>query len=187
MKQINIDDLVPYERNAKIHNDEQIDALAKIVKEVGWRQPVIVNQKGVIIVVHGRYMAWQKFKDELKPIWVIDDKGKTIHGEIETKPLTDQQEAIYRIADNKLNESPWDFTLLNEDLKLLSLEEQTLTGFTTEALENLNEDVTLESPEKEKKIKKVFEVIVECADEGEQERVFNQLENMGLKVRLIAI
>lgn len=186
MKTININDLVPYEKNAKIHTDDQIEALVKIVKEVGWRQPVVVNQAGVIIVGHGRFMAWQQNKDDLKPIWVIDDTGKTIHGAAETTPLTEQQERIYRIADNKLNESDWDFQLLNEDLKLMDIEEQSLTGFSTEELQNI-EDPELKEPEAEKKIKKVFEVVIECEDEAEQEKTFNRLEGMGFKVRLISI
>lgn len=45
-------DITPYENNAKLHPKSQIEALAKIVQYVGWRQPVVVNQKGLIVVGH---------------------------------------------------------------------------------------------------------------------------------------
>ena len=59
-----IENIKPYEKNAKIHTVKQLELLAKIVAEIGWRQSVEVNQEGVIVVGHGRYLAWQKFKDK---------------------------------------------------------------------------------------------------------------------------
>ena len=109
---LKIEDIKPYEFNVKIHDEEQIEALFRIVKEVGWRQAVLVNQKGVIVVGHGRMLTWERHKGELKPIWIIDDAGNTIHGEPETTPMTPEQETEYRLADNKLNESPWDLKIL---------------------------------------------------------------------------
>ncbi|MGD0576503.1 MAG: hypothetical protein ABSA74_00295 [Candidatus Staskawiczbacteria bacterium] len=126
-----IDDIKIYPKNAKTHPPEQLKSLALIVKEVGWRQPVVVNQEGYAVVGNGRLMAWQKYKKEygLRPIWVIDDKGNTIHGEAEKTPLTEEQEKAYRLADNKLNESDWEMDLVVEELKGLSDEMFDLTGF----------------------------------------------------------
>lgn len=122
-------EIKPYKNNAKEHPKKQIDALANIVKEVGWRQPVLVNQNGVIVAGHGRYMTWEKYKDDLKPVWVIDDKGKTIHGAPETTPLTPDQETAYRLADNKLNESKWIMELVKDDLRILPEAMIEMTGF----------------------------------------------------------
>lgn len=123
----------PYGRNAKKHPDKQLEALAKIVKEVGWRQPVIVNQEGVIVVGHGRWFTFQRFRHEygLKEIWVMDDAGNTVMGRPETMPLTPEQEATYRLADNKLSESEWDMGLVLQEIKDLDLEgvDIDLTGF----------------------------------------------------------
>jgi len=128
--------ILPYETNAKKHPTKQIKALAAIVKEVGWRQPVLVNQKGIIVAGHGRWLTYQTYREEytLKEIWVMDDKGKTLMGQAETEPLTEQQEIAYRLADNKLNESEWDMKLLVPDLKLLSLPMFELTGFDADLL-----------------------------------------------------
>lgn len=136
-------DIKPYTKNAKRHPVSQIMALAKIVQEVGWRQPVLVNQQGVIVAGHGRWMTWEKYQTELKPIWIMDDKGQTIHGEAEKTPLTPKQEKAYRLADNKLNESDWDRDLIVGELKELDLEgfDITLTGF--------DRDLILEKDEKD--------------------------------------
>jgi DNA modification methylase len=124
-------DIKLYEKNAKKHPDKQLEALAKVVAEIGWRQSVEVNQEGVIIVGHGRYLAWQKFKDKynLPDIWIIDDSGKTIMGKHDDRILTEQQEMMWRLADNRLNESEWDMGLAIEELKLLEDSMFDLTGF----------------------------------------------------------
>lgn len=129
-----------YNKNAKLHPAKQIDALAKVVKEIGWRQPVVVNQKGVIIVGHGRWMVWEKHK-ELPEIWVIDDKGETIKGAPDKRPLTEAQEKMWRIADNQLNlMTGFDNGLLIEELKSLDLNMQQLTGIDLDILKDLQED-----------------------------------------------
>lgn len=137
-----IDDIKLFPKNAKIHSDEQLKSLALIVREVGWRQAVLANQKGTIVAGTGRMMAWLKYKDEykLKPIWIIDDKGNTIHGEAEKTPMTEEQERVYRLADNKLNESPWEMDLVLEELKELSNEMIDLTGFDRDLLFDTSED-----------------------------------------------
>lgn len=127
----------PYDRNAKIHTDGQLRQLARIVKEVGWRQPVVVNQSGVIVIGHGRYFAYQKYGDEygLEPVWIIDDVGKAVFGRPASMPMTEEQERAYRLADNKLNESEWSMGLAVADLKLMSPEALVLTGFTMDDIE----------------------------------------------------
>jgi len=125
-------DIKPYAKNAKKHPQKQIDQLAAIVREVGWRQPILVNQQGVIVAGHGRWETYQQNK-ELKEPWVIDDKGQTIMGEAETTPLTEQQEKAYRLADNKLAETDVDMGLVLEELKELE-ELAPLTGYDMDLL-----------------------------------------------------
>ena len=121
--------LKPYEKNAKIHPEKQLKALAEAVKEFGWRSHVEVNSKGVILHGHGRFLAWQKFKDELKlpDVWILDDTGKTIFGAHADWPLTAAQQKAYRLADNRLNESKFhipfalkEFAQLDEHFQLIN-------------------------------------------------------------------
>ena len=56
VKLIPIDDIKPYEANPRI-NDDAVDAVAASLKEFGFRQPVVVDEAGVIIVGHTRWKA----------------------------------------------------------------------------------------------------------------------------------
>lgn len=171
---MNITEIKPYAKNAKAHPTEQLKQLAVIVKEVGWRQPVMVNQKGVIVIGHGRFLTWQIYADEygLKPIWIMDDAGNTVHGSPEATPLTEEQEMAYRIADNKLNESDWIREVLKDELIYLDREgfDITKTGFDRDIIleEDEDDDVVPETPaEPKSKIGDIYELgrhIVLCGD-----------------------
>lgn len=118
----------PYQKNAKRHPDAQLKQIANSLKEFGWRQPIVTDKEGTIIVGHGRWMAYQKYlkgQPGVKGPWIVtaDD-------------LTPAQVKAYRLADNKTNESDWDMTLAIEELKELNQEgyDITLTGFDKDLL-----------------------------------------------------
>jgi DNA modification methylase len=133
-------EIIPYKNNPKIHPDEQLLALAKIVNEVGWRIPCLINKKKVMIAGHGRLEMYNKYKDEykIKPIWTMCD-GITVYGEPDKREMTEEQEIIYRIADNKLAESDWDFALLKDEIELLDTGniDLELTGFDMPEIEEM--------------------------------------------------
>lgn len=145
MKIETIDDLKPYEKNAKIHDEIQIAKIANSINTFGFRQAVLVDGDGTIIVGHGRVAAAKKLGiteirnvgfarkgDQFVPYQIIDD-------------LTPDQIKAYRIADNKLNESDWDMALIDSELATLSTELQELTGFTIEDLEGADQDAEYSS------------------------------------------
>ena len=45
----NINDIKPYPNNPR-HNDHAVDAVAASIREFGFRQPIVVDEDGVIIV-----------------------------------------------------------------------------------------------------------------------------------------
>jgi len=92
---MDLKNIKPYSKNAKKHPVKQIEAVAKSIKEFGWQQPIVVDKEGVIIVGHGRWEAYNKFKDRFN----LNEP------EIKIAQLTEQQAKAYRLADNKLNES----------------------------------------------------------------------------------
>lgn len=118
--------ITPYPRNAKKHPDEQLKQIAASIKAYGWKQPIVVDKSGTIIVGHGRYLAWEKYlKGKSKNPWIIvaDD-------------LTPEQVRGYRLMDNKSNESGWDMMLALEELRELEglKYDIELTGFTRDLL-----------------------------------------------------
>jgi DNA modification methylase len=82
-----IDSIRPYENNPR-DNDAAIDAVAASLKEFGWRQPVVVDEAGVIIVGHTRYKAALKLGMTEVPVHVAIG-------------LSPAQARAYRIADNQ--------------------------------------------------------------------------------------
>lgn len=115
-----IKDIKPYEKNAKKHPKKQIEQVANSIKEFGFNQPVVVDKNGVLIVGHGRLEAAKLLGLKEIPTITVD--------------LTEEQANAYRLADNKLNESDWDMTLVIEELKGLTPEMFDLTGFDKDLL-----------------------------------------------------
>jgi DNA modification methylase len=101
-----IDQIKPYPSNPR-QNDEAVDAVAASLKEFGFRQPIVVDTEGVIIVGHTRYKAAQKLGLAKVPVHVATD-------------LTPAQVKAYRIADNATNEiAEWNYELLPIELSAL--------------------------------------------------------------------
>ncbi len=144
--------IVPYEKNAKRHPKEQIRLIAKSLQRFGWQQPIKIGKDGVILVGHGRWLAYQEYVHEYKlsEPWVIDENGKTISGKAETRKLTLLEEKAYRLADNQINAlSDSDMSLALEDLKLLDSDLFEITGFDSDLLveDDADDDVVPEAPE----------------------------------------
>lgn len=55
-----LDELRPYENNAKTHPESQLANIAHSIENYGWKQPVVIDPYGVIIVGHGRVQAAQR-------------------------------------------------------------------------------------------------------------------------------
>ena len=123
-----LSDIHPYENNPRI-NDAAVEAVARSIQEFGFRQPIVVDEQGVIVVGHTRYKAAQKLGLETVPVHVAIG-------------LTQAQLKAYRIADNqtaRLSEFDND-KLAAELMDLQKLDfDLDLTGFTPEELVGLLE------------------------------------------------
>lgn len=135
---MNVDLLVPYEKNAKKHPKKQVEQVAASIKEFGFNQPIVVDKNNIVIVGHGRLEAAKLLGLTDVPVTVVD--------------LTEEQASAYRLADNKLNESEWDMSLVVEELKTLSEENLLLTGFDKDLIIEADErdDEVPELPEEPK-------------------------------------
>lgn len=132
---MNISEIKPYVKNAKLHTSKQVQQVAASIQEFGFNQPIVVDKQGVIIVGHGRYEAAKLLGLTDVPVIEVD--------------LTEEQAKTYRLADNKLNESEWDMKLAIEELKELSEEMQVLTGFDLDLLiepDEKDDEIPIECP-----------------------------------------
>jgi hypothetical protein len=119
-----ISELTPYERNAKLHPDEQIDRIANSLEAFGWQQTLVIDNNGVIIVGHGRLLAAQKLtKQGKKKKYRWNNNEPFDWSKVPCKlaeDMTEDEIKAYRLADNKLNESPWDEAL--KEIELADIE-----------------------------------------------------------------
>lgn len=83
------DKLIPYARNSRTHNDEQIAQIVASIKEFGFTNPILIDQDDVIIAGHGRLLAAQRL-------------GLTEVPVIRLPHLTETQRRALVIADNKI-------------------------------------------------------------------------------------
>lgn len=130
--QIALDKIRPYKRNAKKHPKEQIEKIAKAIEAAGWDQPIVLDAKNVIIKGHGRFQAAQLLGLKHAPCIVRKDLSPAIV-------------KAARLADNRVAESSWDYSILSEELQSLSAE--LFTGFSEIDLQEINESL-LKKPEK---------------------------------------
>jgi DNA modification methylase len=117
----------PYENNPRHHSAASVTAVAASIKEFKFRQPIVVDEAGVIIIGHARYWASLQLGLTEVPVHVAQD-------------LTPEQIKALRIADNQTAAlSDWDYELLpielaelrdmDYDLGLLGFDQDQLAQF----------------------------------------------------------
>ena len=121
-----IDSIVGYARNPR-RNEKAIPKVKSSLKEYGFRQPIVVDADGVIVVGHTRWMAAKELGMTEVPVHVAEN-------------LTPAQIKGYRIADNRTaQESEFDDELLAIEMQeLLDAKfDLDLTGFDGTEIDNL--------------------------------------------------
>ena len=140
-----VKDLTPYARNPR-KNDAAVAKVAASIREFGWRQPIVVDEKGVIIAGHTRLLAAQRLGLAEVPVHVAVG-------------LSEAQVKAYRLMDNRSGqEAEWDNILLpleisdlkevGYDLELTGFEEDEITALFGGGTEGLTDpDEVPEAPE----------------------------------------
>jgi len=137
IEQWDIGKVKPYEKNPR-RNDKAVEAVANSIREFGFRQPIVVDEHGVIVVGHTRHKAALKLGLKTVPVHVAAD-------------LTPQQARAYRLADNRsAADSEWDVDLLpielgelrddGFDLKLVGFSDKELAEYLREFDTDLDGD-----------------------------------------------
>src|SRR6516162_8073157 len=99
-----IDRPIEYARNARKITQAAVDKVAASIQEFGFRQPIVVDKGGVIIVGHVRLRAAKQLRLTEVPVHVAAN-------------LTPAQVKAYRLMDNRSHdESGWDYEKLSAEL-----------------------------------------------------------------------
>lgn len=123
-----VDKLIPYARNSRTHNDEQVAQIVASIKEFGFTNPILIGADDVIIAGHGRLLAAQRMGLKEVPI-------------VRLPHLTETQRRALVIADNKIAlNAGWDEEMLALEMKELGDMDfdLDLLGFSLDELKELD-------------------------------------------------
>jgi len=125
---VDLTKVIPNPRNPNRHPEKQVELLAKIIMNQGWRAPVTVSKRsGFIVRGHGRYEAAKLMQVDQIPVDYQDY-------------ISDAEEWADLIADNRIQElSSMDTGILKDLLVEIDTGafDMDLTGFDDKALEAL--------------------------------------------------
>lgn len=135
---IKLKNLKPYEKNAKIHTQEQIEQIKKSIEQFGMNDPIAVwGEENLIVEGHGRLEALKELGyDEVECI-------RLDH-------LTDEERKAYTLAHNKLTmNTDFDYGILDEELNdILDIDMEDFGFIQTEIDWDSVEDLTTETYDK---------------------------------------
>ena len=123
-----LSEITPYEKNPRWIPQDAVDAVARSIDTYGFRQPIIVDQDGVIVAGHTRHKAAKQLG--LEEVWI-----ESAH------ELTPEQVQAFRLVDNRSHEfSGWDIELLSAEVSAIkdALEDdEDLIGFDDDEIAQL--------------------------------------------------
>jgi DNA modification methylase len=127
---IDIESIIPFAMNSRLHSDAQVAQLAASIREFGFTNPVLIDEDKNLIAGHGRVMAARKLG--LKSVPAILVTG-----------LDERKRRALVIADNKLAmNATWDEDVLKNELQDLAGDFGELMGFSEEELEAMLQEAT---------------------------------------------
>lgn len=125
---VNINEIKPYSKNAKLHPAEQIEQIKKSIEQFGMDDPIGV-WNNEIVEGHGRLIACKELGYTEVPIIRLDH-------------LTDEERKAYTLAHNKLTmNSDFDIDILNEELENIKSINMENFGFVLETLEEVVDEL----------------------------------------------
>lgn len=166
----NIGEITPYENNPR-KNEAAVKYVAESIKQFNFQNPIIIDKNNVIVCGHTRYKAAQELGLEEVPCLVADD-------------LTEEQIKAFRLADNKVGEiSEWDLDLLAEELEGITELDMSEFAFDLDA----EKEDKPERKDLSEEVGEMYQIVVECQNETEQERLYNKFVGDGLSCRTLIL
>lgn len=127
---IDIESIIPFAMNSRLHSDAQVAQLAASIREFGFTNPVLIDTDKNLIAGHGRVMAARKLGLASVPAIVVTG-------------LDERKRRALVIADNKLAmNATWDDEVLKNELSDLAGDFGELMGFSEEELAAMLQEAT---------------------------------------------
>lgn len=186
--------LQPSPFNSRLHSQNQVEQIAKSIKDFGFNKAIAVDENNVIIYGHGAREAAMFLQYTEVPVVVLSH-------------LSEREKRAYIIADNKLAEnSTWDMDKLSQEFDALIAQDFDVSGigFNEQEIDAIlkNDPSIMPGADKEKTIvaehertkrekgndqetEKSFTVIITCETAGEMNKVFNRLKSEGYQSKKV--
>lgn len=150
-------------------NDNAVDTVAKSIQKYGFRNPLIIDDANIVWCGNTRLKAAKKLKLKEVPCIVVND-------------LTEQQMTELALLDNKTNEiAEWDTDVLSDILKSVDLSEFDLDWNVDDVLETPNE---IDRKDISDTVQSQYELIVDCEDENNLEKLYNEMTQRGYQCKI---
>ncbi len=123
--EVALDELKPYQGNARKHSDKQVSHIAVSLSKYGFLNPIVIDEVYTVLAGHGRVQAARLLGYQTVPAILISH-------------LTEAEKKAYVIADNRIAElAGWDKEILATELQFLvqvSFDVEA-TGFSTKEID----------------------------------------------------
>jgi len=165
--------LTAFEKNSRIHSDEQIAMIVSSIERFGFLKPVLCDENKMILAGHGAVTAAINLDLDRIPI-------RQIFG------LTDDQKRAYVIADNRLAElSKWDWDLLTLELTDLHCIDDDLTPIGFPDFGNGDARQTVRGQHNVTIGGDRYLLQLEFGKEREMKKVFDEMKSRGVNVKVL--
>ena len=176
LRRVRADQLQPHPKNWRTHPQRQQDALRGVLAEIGYADALLARQlpDGSLQLIDGHLRAETTPEMEV-PVLIVD------LDDAETDKLLALHDPLSALAGG-------DDDLLGELLREIDTENDAVRSLLDELAQSpdlpLGED---NGPPPEVAIPETYQVVVECADEDQQQAVYKRLADEGLKCRLLML
>lgn len=103
VRMVSIQELTPYEHNARRHPEDQLQQLEDSIRSFGFTNPILAASDGVVVAGHGRLEAAKRLEMTHVPVIFLE--------------LSELERRAYTIADNKIGlNAVWDLDVLAREV-----------------------------------------------------------------------
>jgi ParB-like chromosome segregation protein Spo0J len=173
-RRVKASELRPHPRNWRTHPPEQQDALRGVLAEIGYADALIARQldDGTLELIDGHLRA-ETTPDVEVPVLIVDLSAD------EAAKLLVVHDPLAAMAGTNAH-------LLNELLAEVDTQNEAVRAM-LDSLAQKTESITTTDEPPEIDLKPQFQVVVECADETEQQTVYERLHGEGYACRVLTL
>lgn len=139
------DELIAYHNNNKKHPEEQVNMIALSISKYGFNNPVIIDNKNIVVSGHGRLLAAKQLNMSTIP-WIMLEN------------LTEDEIKAFRIMDNKSAISDWDYEAIANEIEYLQSQgvDTEYTGFSHDEIDAIVDQYAGTNPTQEERIQETL-------------------------------